>query len=146
MAFWVVIQEFLKGLEVDWGKLKMKRGDSEETEFAASPGASEVANLGNYNKPLVPQAEPNFHKMMEKMTQFMGQLTHGDTLRNNFKGPEFKTSSMKAPDSFDGTQAHKMRGFTQSCKLIFHDDTENSFSEMREVLYSISLLTARAGE
>ncbi|MBW0466066.1 hypothetical protein O181_005781 [Austropuccinia psidii MF-1] len=51
----------------------------EETEVAAAlagtPEASEAPNLAHFNQPLVSQAEPNFLKMMEQMTQFMGQLT-----------------------------------------------------------------------
>ncbi|MBW0536934.1 hypothetical protein O181_076649 [Austropuccinia psidii MF-1] len=53
---------------------------------------------------------------------------------------------MKAPDSFYGTQAHKLRGFIQSCQLIFHNDPENSFSDRTKVLYSTSFLTGRAGK
>ncbi|MBW0509446.1 hypothetical protein O181_049161 [Austropuccinia psidii MF-1] len=48
---------------------------------------------------------------------------------------------MKAPDSFDGTQAHKFRGSIQSCQLIFHNDPENFFSDRKKVLYSTSFLT-----
>ncbi|MBW0585232.1 hypothetical protein O181_124947 [Austropuccinia psidii MF-1] len=53
---------------------------------------------------------------------------------------------MKAPDSFDGTQAHKLRGFIQSCQLIFHNDQANFFSDRKKVLYSTSFLTGRAGK
>ncbi|MBW0569519.1 hypothetical protein O181_109234 [Austropuccinia psidii MF-1] len=57
MAFWVAIQVFLKGLEADQGKLKMKRGESEETEvvaaLAGAPEASEAPNLSHSNQPLV---------------------------------------------------------------------------------------------
>ncbi|MBW0487798.1 hypothetical protein O181_027513 [Austropuccinia psidii MF-1] len=86
--------------------------ESEETEVeAALEGAfndSESANITHSNQPLVSQAEPNFLKMMEQMTQFMGQLPQEVAPRNNFKAPSFKTLSMKAPNSFDGTQAHKL--------------------------------------
>ncbi|MBW0505030.1 hypothetical protein O181_044745 [Austropuccinia psidii MF-1] len=53
---------------------------------------------------------------------------------------------MKAHDSFDGTQAHKLRGFIQSSQLIFHNDTPNFFSDRKKVLYSTSFLTGRAGK
>ncbi|MBW0524256.1 hypothetical protein O181_063971 [Austropuccinia psidii MF-1] len=53
---------------------------------------------------------------------------------------------MKAPDSFDGTQAHNMRGFVESCQLIFHNDTANFFSDWKKVLYSTSFFTGRAGK
>ncbi|MBW0548531.1 hypothetical protein O181_088246 [Austropuccinia psidii MF-1] len=47
-------------------------------------------------------------KMMEQMTQLMGQLTQAVSPRDSSKVPAFKTPSMKAPDYFDGTQAHKL--------------------------------------
>ncbi|MBW0492746.1 hypothetical protein O181_032461, partial [Austropuccinia psidii MF-1] len=53
---------------------------------------------------------------------------------------------MKGPGSFDGTQAHKLRGFIQSCQLIFHNDPSNFFSDRKKVLYSTSFLTGRAGK
>ncbi|MBW0570725.1 hypothetical protein O181_110440 [Austropuccinia psidii MF-1] len=53
---------------------------------------------------------------------------------------------MKAPDSFNGTKAHKLRGFIQSCQLIFHNDPENLFSDRKKVLYSTSFLTGGAGK
>ncbi|MBW0509169.1 hypothetical protein O181_048884 [Austropuccinia psidii MF-1] len=82
--------------------------------------------------------------MMEQMTQFMGQLTQAVAPRDNSKSPVFKTLSMKAPDSFDGTQAHKLIGFIQACQLIFHNDPANFFSDRIKVLYSTSFLTGRA--
>ncbi|MBW0569588.1 hypothetical protein O181_109303 [Austropuccinia psidii MF-1] len=93
----------------------MKRGESleeeesEETEVEASladtPEAPEVPNLAPFNEPLVYQAKPNSLKLMEKIIQFMGQLTQVATPRDNPRAPEFKTPSTKAPDSFDGTKA-----------------------------------------
>ncbi|MBW0479643.1 hypothetical protein O181_019358 [Austropuccinia psidii MF-1] len=90
----------------------------EETEvataLAGAPEASEDANLAHSNQPLVSKAEPNFLKMMEQMTQFMGKLTQVVAPTDKAKAPAFKTPSMNAPDSFNGTQAHKLRGFIQS--------------------------------
>ncbi|MBW0592477.1 hypothetical protein O181_132192 [Austropuccinia psidii MF-1] len=84
--------------------------------------------------------------MMEQMTQFMGQLTQEVAPRDHSKPPAFKTPSMMAPDSFDGTQAHKLRGFVQSCQLIFHNDPANFFSDRKKALYSTCILTVRAGK
>ncbi|MBW0499614.1 hypothetical protein O181_039329 [Austropuccinia psidii MF-1] len=124
--------------------------ESEETEvedaLAGTPQASEAASVAHSNQPLVSQAEPNFLKMMEQRTQFMGQLIQAVAPRDTSKAPEFKNPSMKAPDSFDGTQAHILRGFIQSCQLIFHNDPGNSFSDRKKVLYSTSFLTGRAGK
>ncbi|MBW0522763.1 hypothetical protein O181_062478 [Austropuccinia psidii MF-1] len=76
----------------------------------------------------------------------MGQLTQAVTPTDNSKAPAFKTQSMKATDSFDSTQAHKLRVFIQSCQLIFHNYPENFFSDRKKVLYSTSFLTGRAGK
>ncbi|MBW0508325.1 hypothetical protein O181_048040 [Austropuccinia psidii MF-1] len=117
-----------------------------ETALAGVPEASEAANLAHYNQQLVSQAEPNFLKIMEQMTQLMGQLTQEITPRDNSKAPVLKTPSMKVPDYFDGTQAHKLRGLFQYFQLISHNDPENFFSDWKKVLYSTSFLTARAGK
>ncbi|MBW0549050.1 hypothetical protein O181_088765 [Austropuccinia psidii MF-1] len=114
--------------------------------MAGSPEASEAENKAHSNKPLVSQAETNFLKMMEKMTQLMGQLTQAVSPRDNSKSPAFNIPSMKAPNSFNGTQAHRLRGFIQSFQLIFHNYPANSFSDRKKVLYSTSFLTGRAGE
>ncbi|MBW0523773.1 hypothetical protein O181_063488 [Austropuccinia psidii MF-1] len=92
--------------------------ESEETKvevaLAGAPEASEGPNLAPSNQPLVSQAEPNFLKMMEQMTQLMGKLTQEVSPRDTSKAPEFKTPSMNAPDSFDGTKAYRLKGFIQS--------------------------------
>ncbi|MBW0467017.1 hypothetical protein O181_006732 [Austropuccinia psidii MF-1] len=84
--------------------------------------------------------------MMEQMTQFMGQLTQAVSPRDDSRAPELKTPSIKAPDSFDGTKANKLRGFIQSCQLIFHNEPESLLSDRKKVLYSASFLTDRAGK
>ncbi|MBW0541892.1 hypothetical protein O181_081607 [Austropuccinia psidii MF-1] len=123
-----------EGARARLGEAEDEEEESEKTEVATAlagvPEASEAANLAHSNQPLVSQADPNFLKMME----------------DNTKAPEFKTPSMKEPDSFDGTQAHKVRGFIQSCQLLFHNDAANFFSERKKFLYSTSFLTGRAGK
>ncbi|MBW0477439.1 hypothetical protein O181_017154 [Austropuccinia psidii MF-1] len=98
--------------EDEEGEKSEEEEESEETEVVAAlvgaPEASEAANLAHSNQPLVSQAEPNFLKMMYEMTQIMGELTQGVSPRNNSNTPAFKTPSMKAPDSFDGTQAYEL--------------------------------------
>ncbi|MBW0511295.1 hypothetical protein O181_051010 [Austropuccinia psidii MF-1] len=117
----------------------VEEGESEETQVAAplegAPEDSEAANLAHFNQPVFSQDEPIFLKMMEQMTQLMGKLSQAVDPRDNSKAPVFKTPSMNAPDSFDGTQAHKLRGFMQSCQLIFHNDTANFFSDWKKVPY-----------
>ncbi|MBW0466126.1 hypothetical protein O181_005841 [Austropuccinia psidii MF-1] len=114
---------------------RARLGEVEDEEEVC--GETEVADAPQY---------PSLLKIMEQMATIMGQLSQAADPRDNSKAPEFKTPSIKAPDPFAGTQAHKLRGFIQSCQLIFHDDPENFFSERKKVLYSISLLTGRAGK
>ncbi|MBW0513022.1 hypothetical protein O181_052737 [Austropuccinia psidii MF-1] len=57
----------------------------------------------------------------------MGQLTQEVAPRDNSRDTAFKSPYMKAPDYFDGTQAHKLKGTIQ-----------------KKVLYSTSFLTGRA--
>ncbi|MBW0546672.1 hypothetical protein O181_086387 [Austropuccinia psidii MF-1] len=83
---------------------------------------------------------------MEQMATIMGQLTQAEAPRDNSKAPAFNTPLIKAPDSFNGSQAHKLRGFIQSCQLIFHNEPENLFSDRKKVLYSTYFLTGRAGK
>ncbi|MBW0499637.1 hypothetical protein O181_039352 [Austropuccinia psidii MF-1] len=137
-------------VEDEEGEESVEEEDSGETEVAdALENAPEVlqgSNLAPTNQPLVSQSDPSFLKIMEHMATIMGQLSQEAAPRDNSKAPAFKTPSMKAPDSFDGTQAHKLRGFIQSCQSIFHNDPENFFSDRKKVLYSTSFLTGRAGK
>ncbi|MBW0567566.1 hypothetical protein O181_107281 [Austropuccinia psidii MF-1] len=62
--------------EDEEGEDSVEEEESEETEveaaLAGAPDTSEAPNLAHSNQPLVSQAEPNFLKMIEQMTQFMG--------------------------------------------------------------------------
>ncbi|MBW0495065.1 hypothetical protein O181_034780 [Austropuccinia psidii MF-1] len=58
-----------------------------EASLAGSPEAFEAPKLALSNQPLVSQAEPNFLKMMEQITQLMGQLTQAVFPRDNPIGP-----------------------------------------------------------
>ncbi|MBW0591261.1 hypothetical protein O181_130976 [Austropuccinia psidii MF-1] len=140
-----------EGARAILGEVKDKEGeDSRETEVEDSlENAQEVpqgSNLALSIQPLFSQTDSSLLKMMEQMTQFMGKLSQAFAPRDNSKARAFKTPSMKAPDSFDGTQAHKLRGFIQSCQSIFHNDSANFFSDRKKVLYSTSFLTGRAGK
>ncbi|MBW0571438.1 hypothetical protein O181_111153 [Austropuccinia psidii MF-1] len=137
-------------VEDEEGEESVEEEDSGETEVADAmentPEVPQGSNIGLSSQPLVSQTEPSLLKMMEQITQFMRQLTQALTPRDNSKAPSCKTPSMKAPDSFDGTQAHKLRGFIQTCQFIFHNDPANFFSDKMKVLYSTSFLTGRAGK
>ncbi|MBW0523641.1 hypothetical protein O181_063356 [Austropuccinia psidii MF-1] len=60
--------------EDEEGEESVEEEESEETEVAAALAA-----------------DPNFLKMMEPMTQFMGQLTQEASPINTSRAPEFKT-------------------------------------------------------
>ncbi|MBW0515871.1 hypothetical protein O181_055586 [Austropuccinia psidii MF-1] len=143
-------REILGKVEDEEGEESVEEEDSGETEVAyALPNAPKVpqgSNISPNNQPFVSQSDPSLLKIMEKMTTIMGQLSQAASPRDNYKAPAFKTTSMKAPDPFDGTQAHKLMGFIQSCQLIFHIDPANFFSDRKKVLYSTSFLTGRAGK
>ncbi|MBW0514055.1 hypothetical protein O181_053770 [Austropuccinia psidii MF-1] len=134
--------------EAEEGDESVEVEDYEETEVAAALKgalmAYEAENLDHFNEPLFAQAEPNFVKMMKQMTQFMAQLVQEVAPRDSSKAPEFNTPSIKAPDSFDGTQVHKLRGFIKYCQFIFHNYPTNFFSDRKKVLYSTSFNTGRA--
>ncbi|MBW0537521.1 hypothetical protein O181_077236, partial [Austropuccinia psidii MF-1] len=120
------------------GETKSRRSRSFSGLLGGYPGMSEGARarLGEVKDEEGEEStEPSLLKMMEQMTQFMGQLTQAVTPGDNSKAPAFNTPSMKEPNSFDGTQAHKLKGSIQSCQLIFHNDPANFFSDRKKFLY-----------
>ncbi|MBW0532621.1 hypothetical protein O181_072336 [Austropuccinia psidii MF-1] len=108
-------RERLGEVEDEEGEESVEEEDSGEIEVEdALANAQEVpqgSNLALSSKRILSQTEPSLLKMMEKITQLMGQLTQAFNPRENFKDPAFKTPSIKAPVSFDDTQGHKLRGF-----------------------------------
>ncbi|MBW0551429.1 hypothetical protein O181_091144 [Austropuccinia psidii MF-1] len=126
-------------VEDEEGEEYVEEEDSGETEVADAlehaPEVTQGSNIAPTNQLLVSQSDPSLLKIMEQMANITGQLSQAAAPRENSKAPAFKTPSMKAPDSLDGTQAHNLRGFLQSCQLIFHNDLENLFSDRKKVLY-----------
>ncbi|MBW0554291.1 hypothetical protein O181_094006 [Austropuccinia psidii MF-1] len=91
--------------------------ESEGTEAAPAPGgAFQVAN-------------------MQHITQIMANLQAASSSESS-RPPAFKTSSMKAPECFDGTHPFKVRSFIQACQLIFHNDPANFSQGRKKVLYA----------
>ncbi|MBW0581174.1 hypothetical protein O181_120889 [Austropuccinia psidii MF-1] len=136
----------LEEVEDEEGEESVEAEDFGGTEVVdALSNSPEVPQVSN--KPLVSQPDPSLLKIMEQMVfTIMGQIPQAAAPRDNSKAPVFKTPSMKAPDSFGGTQAHKLRGFIQSCQFISHNDAANFFSDRKKVLYSTSFLTSRSGK
>ncbi|MBW0512642.1 hypothetical protein O181_052357 [Austropuccinia psidii MF-1] len=62
--------------EDEEGEESVEEEDFNKTEVAyALEDSPEVPNLSLSNQPLASEAEQNLLKMMEKMTQFLGELT-----------------------------------------------------------------------
>ncbi|MBW0485966.1 hypothetical protein O181_025681 [Austropuccinia psidii MF-1] len=97
-----------------------------------SAGGPALANSNQY--------EPSLLAIMQQMTQIMANFQAAS------RPPAFKTPSMKAKDSFDGTQPLKVRSFLQSFQLFFHKDKENFSEERRKVLHATSFLIGRAAQ
>ncbi|MBW0476153.1 hypothetical protein O181_015868 [Austropuccinia psidii MF-1] len=137
-------------VEDEEGEESVEEEDSGETQVAnALSNAPEVpqgSNLAPTNQSLVYQSDASLLKIIEQMANIMRQLTQAVAPRDNSKAPAFKNPAMKAPDPFDGTQAQKLRGFIQSCQLIFYNNPANFFSYRKKFLYSTSFLTGRAGK
>jgi hypothetical protein len=53
---------------------------------------------------------------------------------------------MKAPDKFDGEHSSKLRGFLQSCKILFSNDPATFSLDRQKVLYASSYLSGRASQ
>ncbi|MBW0463804.1 hypothetical protein O181_003519 [Austropuccinia psidii MF-1] len=103
-----------EGARARLGEVEEKEGrDSGETEvtdaLANAPEVPQSFNIALSSQPLVSQTEPSLLKMMEQIMQLMSKLTQDVAPRDNYKSPAFKTPSMKAADSFDCIQAHKLR-------------------------------------
>ncbi|MBW0565627.1 hypothetical protein O181_105342 [Austropuccinia psidii MF-1] len=117
------------------------------TEGVPAPGGASQATggptLAQSNQPVSHQSEPSLLAIMQQMTQIMANLQAASS-SDSSRPPAFKTSSMKAPECFDGTQPFKVRSFIQSCKLIFHNDLANFSQERKKVLYATSFLIGRA--
>ncbi|MBW0508382.1 hypothetical protein O181_048097 [Austropuccinia psidii MF-1] len=131
--------------EDEEGEESAEEEDSGRTEvadaFENAPETPQGFNLAPTNDPLVSQSDPSLLKIMEQMANIMGQISQAAAPRHNSKVPAFETPSMKAPDYFNGTKAHKFRGFIQTCQLIFHNDPANFFSDRKKALYSTSFPT-----
>ncbi|MBW0561210.1 hypothetical protein O181_100925 [Austropuccinia psidii MF-1] len=123
--------------------------ESDGTESAPAPvGAPKGtggATLSQSDQPVSHQSEPSLLAITQQMTQIMANLQETSSSESS-RPPVFKTSSMKAPECFDGTQPFKVRSFIQSCQLIFHNDPENFSQDRKKVLYATSFPIGRAAK
>ncbi|MBW0568225.1 hypothetical protein O181_107940 [Austropuccinia psidii MF-1] len=110
------------------GEESVEEEDSGEAEvadaLANAPEVPQGSNLAPTNPHLVSQYDPSLLMIMEKMATIMGHLSQAAAPRDNYKAPAFKTTSIKAADSFD----------------------EDFVSDRKKAMYSTSFLTGRAGK
>ncbi|MBW0497642.1 hypothetical protein O181_037357 [Austropuccinia psidii MF-1] len=122
---------------------------SDGTEAAPAPvEASEgtrVPTLALSDQPFSHHTEPSLLAIMQQMTQIMANLQPAASSEVS-RPPAFKTTSLKAPECFDGTQPFKVRSFIQSCELIFHNDLSNFCQDKKKFLYATSFLVGRASK
>ncbi|MBW0581071.1 hypothetical protein O181_120786 [Austropuccinia psidii MF-1] len=67
---------------------------------------------------------------MQAMIKILANLQDNSSSKAE-RPPEFKTPSIKEPDFFYGTKPFKIRGLSQSWKLIFQNNKE-MFSEYKK--------------
>ncbi|MBW0532291.1 hypothetical protein O181_072006 [Austropuccinia psidii MF-1] len=106
------------------------RGPGEDGEEEESDGTEDApAAVGAYegtrgptlaqsDQPVSYQTEPSFLAIMQKMTQIMANLQAAASSEVS-RPPVFKTSSMKAPECFDGTQPSKSEVLFSLFTLFF---------------------------
>ncbi|MBW0556124.1 hypothetical protein O181_095839 [Austropuccinia psidii MF-1] len=95
--------------------------------------------LAQSTQPVSHQSEPSSLAIMQKMTQIMANLQAASSSEVS-RPPALNTPSMKAPESFDGTQPFKVRSF------IFHNYPANSPPDKEKLLYATSFLIGRAAK
>ncbi|MBW0482144.1 hypothetical protein O181_021859 [Austropuccinia psidii MF-1] len=83
----------------------------------ASQGASGPTLLQS-DQPVSHQSEPLLLTIMQQMTRIMANF-QAASVSESSRPPAFQTSSMKAPECFDGTQPFKIKRFIQYCQFIF---------------------------
>ncbi|MBW0463005.1 hypothetical protein O181_002720 [Austropuccinia psidii MF-1] len=114
------------------------------TPKAPLDGTPEVPQLrAHLDKGTNMESEPDLLAIMQQMTQIITNLQAALSYEAS-RTPALKTSSMKAPEFFDGTQPFKVRSFIQSCQCIFHNYQETFSEGRKKVLYATSFLIGRA--
>jgi len=83
--------------------------------------------------------------LVQLLTLLTKQISGSTLQASSNSASSFKTPSMKAPDSYDGTPS-KLRNFLQACQLIFHNDPKMFKNDKKKVLYASSFLTGKAGK
>ncbi|MBW0573002.1 hypothetical protein O181_112717 [Austropuccinia psidii MF-1] len=82
---------------------------------------------------------------MQQMTQIMANIQEAFSFEDS-RPPAFNIQSMKAPDSFDGTQPSKSEVSFSPARYCFRNGKANSSEDMKKFLDSISFLIGRAAK
>ncbi|KNZ48475.1 uncharacterized protein VP01_5645g1 [Puccinia sorghi] len=114
-----------------------QRGQSSSTQQANAPFKSDQS--AGHEGPATSLAQD------EDPTQLFLKLLQ--TLKTpSSSAPTFRTPGMKPPDKLDGENVSKLRGFLQSCKLLFLNDPSVFSDDRKKVLYAASYLSGRASQ
>ena len=116
-----------------------------------SPTPQEAANESESEEEGIPIAGPSNvdatpEPTMTQVLAMMAQILATRTPTTASEGPVFRTPSMKAPDSFDRTNPSKLRGYIQSCNLIFHNDIRSFPNDRRKVIYAVGYLSGKCAK
>ncbi|MBW0485623.1 hypothetical protein O181_025338 [Austropuccinia psidii MF-1] len=95
--------------------------------------------LAQSNQTSSNQSEPSSLAIIPQMSQIIANIKDTSSSEAS-RPPAFKTTSMKAPYCFEGTQPFKVTSFIKSCQLIFHNDKENIFNTERKFFMTLHLL------
>ena len=109
------------------------------TPFESAPPIAGPSNLGT----ATPSAKPSMTQILAVMTQLLAAQARPASVP---EGPAFRTPSMRAPDNFDGTNPSKLRGYIQSCNLIFHNDLRSFPNDRRKVIYAAGYLSGKCSK
>ncbi|MBW0463642.1 hypothetical protein O181_003357 [Austropuccinia psidii MF-1] len=112
-----------------------------EVEDEGGKEVPQGSNLAPTNHPPVSQSDPSLVKITDKMATIMGQPSQAEAPRDNSKAPAFNPPSIKAPDNFDGTQAHKLAGKLIEPYLSNISNEDPSYLLNNWQLFEMELLT-----
>ncbi|MBW0462542.1 hypothetical protein O181_002257 [Austropuccinia psidii MF-1] len=91
--------------------------------------------IAQSNQPGSPQSETSLFAIMQQMAQIMANLQSASS-------PE----ALRPSDCFDGIQTFKVRSFSHSFQIIFHNYQKNFSGDKKKALYATSFPIGRAAK
>ncbi|MBW0553469.1 hypothetical protein O181_093184 [Austropuccinia psidii MF-1] len=125
-----------------------RRANSFSGVVGGSPGPSRTTLRGpgedgasgptlfQSDQPVSHQSEPSLLAIMQKMTQIMANFQAAPVSESS-RPPAFKTSSMKAPECFDGTQPFKIEPYLSNLTNQYPENLLNSWSLFKSQLFTL---------